>query len=83
MLRKEATRFHVRHTDITVVVFSAWETFNCFLDDPGTEGFDPEDVRRRAGSIWVDHLHPTSKVHDYIAKRIAAFLYEIPTRPSM
>ncbi|KAJ7723284.1 hypothetical protein DFH07DRAFT_971632 [Mycena maculata] len=77
-LKKAAPLFAERHPDATVMVYSAWDTFNVLLDDPEAHGFPPQDVRRREGSIWFDHLHPTSKVHDFIARDMSAFLSAQP-----
>ncbi|KAF8910985.1 hypothetical protein CPB84DRAFT_1672002 [Gymnopilus junonius] len=83
VLRQETNEFHKKHKDATVLLFSAWKVFDTLLDDPGKLGFDPEDVHRRGGSIWVDHLHPTSKVHSYMAQCIAVFLHNIPSNPGL
>ena len=48
---------------------------------PEVYGFDKEDVRKYGGSIWVDFLHPTSKVHDHIASNLADFLQDIAVSP--
>ena len=73
-LRNAAQDFGENHPDATVLLFSSFEAFDTILDRPEEFGFDPEDVKRSNGSIWTDHIHPTSKVHDYIARRVAAFL---------
>lgn len=48
---------------------------------PEVYGFKDEDVRQHAGSVWMDSLHPTSKVHDHIASNLADFLTEISPSP--
>ena len=48
---------------------------------PEVYEFDKGDVRRYGGSVWVDALHPTSKVHDHIANNLADFLQEIAASP--
>ncbi|KAJ6551716.1 hypothetical protein B0H19DRAFT_1211301 [Mycena capillaripes] len=73
-LKQAATLFAANHPDTTVMIYSSWDTFNALLDDPVAHGFPAEDVRKANGSIWVDHLHPTSKVHDFIARDMSRFL---------
>lgn len=48
---------------------------------PEVCGFDKEHVRKHGGSVWMDSLHPTSKVHDHIARNLADFLQEIISLP--
>lgn len=69
-----AHTFAISHPDVTVMLFSAATTFNCLLDDPLGYRFKPSDSRAAGGGIWHDHLHPTSKVHGYIANNLAALL---------
>lgn len=78
-MREAAKSFSSTHADSSVFVFSSFDLFHTILGDPTTYGFEAADVKRRGGSVWVDHLHPTSKVHDHIAEAIAKFLTEIPT----
>jgi len=77
-LNAAAERFATKHTDATVMIYSSWDTFTALLDEPEAHGFPPGDVRKAGGSIWLDHLHPTSKVHDFIARDMAAFLSAQP-----
>jgi len=77
ILKQHAIAFSQRHEDCTVLFFSSYSTFSAFLDEPAAYGFPPQDVRRRAGAIWFDHLHPTSKVHDIIAHNLADFLADV------
>lgn len=65
------------HVDITAMLFSSSATFNALLDEPEAYGFEPSDIRKAWGSVWVDSLHPTSKVHDVIARNMADFLGEV------
>lgn len=76
-LSNEAQRFGKDHPDATVLVFSSFEAFDDVLNKAEELGFDPKDIKREGGSIWMDHIHPTSKVHDQIARRLAAFLESI------
>jgi phospholipase/lecithinase/hemolysin len=76
-LRDAAQDFGENHSDATVLLFSSFEAFDTILNKPEEHGFNPEDVKRLNGGIWLDHIHPTSKVHDYIARRVAAFLESV------
>ncbi|KAJ7198851.1 hypothetical protein GGX14DRAFT_373690 [Mycena pura] len=73
-LKKAAALFATAHHDATVMIYSSWDTFNTLLDDPKAHGFSAEDVYRAGASIWVDALHPTSKVHDFVARDLSTFL---------
>ncbi|KAF8625822.1 hypothetical protein AX15_005202 [Amanita polypyramis BW_CC] len=73
-LREAITTFAAGHEDITVLLYSSHATFTKILDEPGKYGFEAADLRKRGGSIWVDHLHPSSAVHRVVAADIAAFL---------
>lgn len=73
-LRSGAQLFAKDHPDTTVLLFSSFEAFNTILNKPEAHGFDPEDLKRSGGSIWMDHIHPTSKVHDHLAHYLTAFL---------
>ncbi|PFH54294.1 carbohydrate esterase family 16 protein [Amanita thiersii Skay4041] len=73
-LKETIQTFASRHNDITVLLFAVSETFNKILDNPKTYGFAAKDKRKAGGSIWFDHLHPTSKVHQVIAHDLSVFL---------
>jgi phospholipase/lecithinase/hemolysin len=73
-LGKAVHRFSAAHRDASVMIYSSWDIFTQVLDDPVRYGFSTEDVRKKGGAIWVDHLHPTSKMHDIIACGLARFL---------
>ncbi|PIL24007.1 hypothetical protein GSI_13758 [Ganoderma sinense ZZ0214-1] len=73
-LRERIVQFTAVHPEITALLFSSWDTFSRVLDDPVSHGFGPEHVSRSRGEIWVDNLHPSSKMHDWIAHDIAQFL---------
>lgn len=73
-LRDAAKGFAEKHPDSTVLIFSAHQTFNTFLDDLWAYDFPIGDGSLSGGSVWVDHLHPTSKVHDIIAHNFAEFV---------
>ncbi|KAK2466860.1 hypothetical protein APHAL10511_001118 [Amanita phalloides] len=73
-LRKAVETFASSHEDVTVLLYSSHATFTKILDNPEEYGFNAGDVRRREGSVWADHLHPTSKVHRIVAQDVAGFL---------
>lgn len=73
-LRTHSADFAEVHADATVVIYSSWETFTRVLNKPVAYGFIEGDQKKRGGSIWMDHLHPTSKMHDEVAKDIATLL---------
>jgi len=64
--------------EVSAFRFFAFDTFNQMLDNLEMYGFDPKDVRKPAGSVWVDHLHPTSAVHKVVGEQVASFLDGIP-----
>ncbi|KDQ09579.1 carbohydrate esterase family 16 protein [Botryobasidium botryosum FD-172 SS1] len=76
-LSSRIARFVKSHPEISAFQFYAYDMFNQMLDNPEMYGFNPKDVRKAGGSVWVDHLHPTSAVHKVIAENVASFLYEI------
>jgi phospholipase/lecithinase/hemolysin len=73
-LHFHARAFAAGHADATVMLFSSWSTFSRFLDNPVAYGFEQSDSRKIGGAIWYDHLHPTSKAHDLVAKDLAEFV---------
>ena len=76
-LGKEVKAFATAHPDATALLFSSYEAFDTLLDNAEQNGLKAQDRKRRGGDIWIDHIHPTSKVHDNIARRVAAFLDNI------
>lgn len=77
-LREAAKTFSATHADSSVFIFSSFELFNTLLDDPVSFALEESDLKRKQGTIWVDHIHPTSKVHGHIARSLADFLVQIP-----
>ncbi|KAI0336551.1 hypothetical protein GY45DRAFT_1315944 [Cubamyces sp. BRFM 1775] len=77
-LRSHVLAFADKHPDITTLFYSSWSTFTRVLDDPVSHGFNQEHVSRSGGDIWVDNLHPSSKMHDWVAHDISKFLHEQP-----
>ncbi|KII88437.1 carbohydrate esterase family 16 protein [Plicaturopsis crispa FD-325 SS-3] len=66
--------FSAAHPDITTMMFSSYETFTRFLDDPTGHGVPAKDLRKQGGEIWIDHIHPGTKVHNFVARDLAQFL---------
>jgi hypothetical protein len=60
------------------MIFSSWDTFTRVLDDPVAHSCRKSDARKAGGAIWVDRLHPTSKMHGFIARDLAQFLNTQP-----
>ncbi|KAI0050206.1 carbohydrate esterase family 16 protein [Auriscalpium vulgare] len=76
-LRAALTSFAAAHSDATVILFSAWELFNRVLDAPGSHGFTAGDLTVKGGRFWFDHIHPTSKFHDILAREVSSLLSSI------
>jgi lysophospholipase L1-like esterase len=70
--------FCTRHRDITALLFSSYATFHQILTSPAQYGFSSADLGLRGGRIWLDHIHPSSAVHDVLARDLAEFLNSIP-----
>ncbi|KAF7968233.1 hypothetical protein HWV62_31559 [Athelia sp. TMB] len=68
--------------EITTLLFSSHRLFADILDHPVVYGFERGDVEKCGGGIWVDYLHPTSKIHKIIASEIVDFLDCIASHPS-
>lgn len=77
-LVKATARFAKSHESATVLMFSAWDTFRSVLDRPSAFGFKQKDISKAGGGIWHDRLHPTSKMHDVIARDLKDFLAKVP-----
>lgn len=80
-LRAGIQQFCHKHLEASVFLFSSYRLFESILDMPEVFGFNNEHVRKDGGSVWMDTLHPTSKVHDHIASNLADFLQEITPLP--
>jgi hypothetical protein len=63
--------------DLSVFIFSSWDTFMSILDYPDAYNFEEGDVDEPQGRIWMDHLHPTSEVHAILAKHLYKFLADL------
>lgn len=81
-LREHIRKFAADHSDVTTLLFSSWDTFTRVLNDPLTHGFPLEHVSRSSGDIWADNLHPSTKMHDWIAHDLAKFLHAHPAYDS-
>ena len=55
-------------------MYSSWDLFNKVHDDLKAFGFTQSDVKKRGGRIWMDHIHPTSRMHEIIADDLDEFL---------
>lgn len=69
--------FGEEHQDASVLVFSSWDLFTAVLDNPVQYGFKEDDSSKARGGIWVDRLHPTTKMHKIIAEKIVDYLISI------
>lgn len=78
ILREKTQEFASSHEGITTLLFSAWSLFSKVFQDPFSYGFEPEDVQKRGGEMWMDHIHPTSKTHAIIGREISEFLKSHP-----
>lgn len=75
-LRQAADAFSASHLDASVVVWSSWELFMQLLTEPQTFGFEEADVGQEAGAIFADGLHPTTAVHEIIARELVKLFDE-------
>ena len=73
-LQSYADGFSSAYPEATTLLFSSHATFTRVLDDPVGHDFGAREVRRKKGEIWMDHLHPTSKMHGLVAKDLDSFL---------
>ena len=61
-------KFHETHPDVSALMFSTQETFTRVVEDPSLV---PED------EVWIDHVHPSSRTHDFVARDLFAFLNSV------
>ena len=80
-LRLGIQHFCHTHPGASAFLFSSYRLFESILDMPEVYGFNSEHAREPCGTVWMDSLHPTSKVHDHIASNLADFLQEIAPSP--
>jgi hypothetical protein len=62
---------------ISVFHFSAYESLTAVFDEPNEHGFLEEDLKKLKGEIWVDHIHLSSRIHDFLARDLSKFLSKI------
>jgi len=76
LLHEQTKTFHANpeHSDCTILMYSSYNIFTRVNEEPEKFGFPPGDVKRKGGSMWMDHLHPTSKMHKVIADDLEGFL---------
>lgn len=64
-----------RHEDARVYSLDTHALFMDIFDNPEKHDFRAEHVgRAHGGAIWMDGLHPTSRVHEIIADEIQSLL---------
>ena len=73
-LRNKAAQFTTAHPDATAFVWSSHDLFNKILDNPAKYGRLEDDRLKMNGSIWYDHIHPTSGVHRGVAEGMVELL---------
>lgn len=77
-LRSSVATFASNHAEVSALYFSSHKTFSRILDEPWQHGFTAHDAEKEAGKgIWADRLHPTSKMHDFVAKDLTSFLASV------
>ena len=76
-LRELVSNFISTHEGVAAFVYSSFDLFSKLLDDPSQYGFNTSDVRKKGGEIWRDHIHPTTRVHEEIARDLVRFLREL------
>jgi hypothetical protein len=63
-------------TDATVFIFSSHRLFTDILDNPLEYEFTEDDPETEGGGIWMDGLHPTSKVQDLFGEQLFASVFQ-------
>ncbi len=66
-LRQTLEAFVEGHSDTSTFLYSSSAFFHALLNNPVAFGFDAGETRKMGGEIWIDHIHPTSRVHDRLA----------------
>jgi phospholipase/lecithinase/hemolysin len=61
------------NSPVTAIYYSSYKVFTDILDDPESYGLG-KDQSKTGGTIWVDHLHPTSAVHAIVATELDSML---------
>lgn len=68
VLESSLMKFQEAHADISALMFSTHETFTHVVQDPSLV---PKD------EVWIDHIHPSSRMHDFVARDLFAFLNSV------
>lgn len=77
-LKSSIAAFASSHPEVSALYFSSHQTFSRILDEPRQHGFTEEQAEKKMGrGIWADHLHPTSEMHDFVAKDLTSFLASV------
>ncbi|KDQ29860.1 carbohydrate esterase family 16 protein [Pleurotus ostreatus PC15] len=74
LLEDGAASFATANPEATVMIFSAWDLFHDVMDNPDKYGFGAEKGGSGVSGFLVDGLHPTSKMHNIIAREASIFL---------
>jgi hypothetical protein len=71
-------KFVDSHPDVTAMIWSSADLFTDVLDRPAHYQFSRStELYMEGGPIWHDHIHPTTRVHDIIAKEFSKFLEDV------
>jgi hypothetical protein len=71
-------KFVDSHPDVTAMIWSSADLFTDILDRPAHYQFPRStELYIEGGPIWHDHIHPTTRVHDIIAKEFSEFLEDV------
>jgi phospholipase/lecithinase/hemolysin len=73
-LSTEGEGFASSREDASVFYFSSFDLFDKVIDNPLDYGFTSAERKKYGPEMWADSTHPTSKMHDILAKGIAEFL---------
>ncbi|KAI0077245.1 hypothetical protein K474DRAFT_1707544 [Panus rudis PR-1116 ss-1] len=73
-LREAINQFASSRTDVTTMLYSSYDLFTRMFTNPQAYGFTDEDIGKWGGAVWIDHIHPTTRVHREIAGDLFKFL---------
>ena len=77
-LQTKVKEFLEENSGTTGVVFDVASVFAEVLDDPTKFGFKDARDHGKEDCVWNDVLHPTSKMHQIIAKEFVKVLERNP-----
>lgn len=84
LLSQYVAAFAAEHEHATTMAFSSHVVFSDIIKNPVKYGFQEDHARKFRGTVWVDHIHPTSKVHRVVADSIVSFLRaQLPYEPDL